>query len=76
MVVGGGKSPVAGGATQKTKPWSWLVAAGKNPAYDFFPCQHQLYYRGRGSGLFWYEPVFKAITLDGQEVRGGGGEGG
>eukprot|EP00878_Enallax_costatus_P027242 GHUV01029305.1.p1 GENE.GHUV01029305.1~~GHUV01029305.1.p1 ORF type:complete len:554 (+),score=141.83 GHUV01029305.1:251-1663(+) len=25
-----------GGAT---KPYSWLVAAGKNPAYDYFPCQ-------------------------------------
>lgn len=21
------------------KPYSWLVAAGKNPAYDYFPCQ-------------------------------------
>jgi hypothetical protein len=30
--------PTPGGAR---KPWSWLVAAGKNPAYDFFPCQHQ-----------------------------------
>ncbi|GLC46027.1 Vitamin D3 receptor [Pleodorina starrii] len=50
------------------KPYSWLVAAGKNPAYDYFPCQHQLYYRGRGRGQVWYEPVFKAITLDGREV--------
>lgn len=25
-----------GGAT---KAYSWLVAAGKNPAYDYFPCQ-------------------------------------
>lgn len=23
-------------------PFSWLVAAGKNPAYDYFPCQHQV----------------------------------
>ncbi|PNH05728.1 hypothetical protein TSOC_007988 [Tetrabaena socialis] len=48
-----------------------LSAAGrpcKNPAYDYFPCQHQLYYRGKGRGQFWYEPVFKAITLDGREV--------
>lgn len=51
-----------------TKPWSWLVAAGKNPAYDFFPCQHQLYSYGKGKGQMWYEPVFKAITLDGQQV--------
>ncbi|KXZ54082.1 hypothetical protein GPECTOR_5g188 [Gonium pectorale] len=41
---------------------------GKNPAYDYFPCQHQLFYRGKGSGQIWYEPVFKAITLDGREV--------
>ena len=39
------------------KPFSWLVAAGKNPAYDYFPCQHQLFYRGKG-GMWW--------------VRGGG----
>jgi hypothetical protein len=25
-----------------TRPVSWLLAAGKNPAYDFFPCQHQV----------------------------------
>jgi hypothetical protein len=36
--------------------------------YDFFPCQHQLYSHGKGKGQMWYEPVFKAITLDGQEV--------
>ena len=34
-------------------PFSWLVAAGKNPAYDYFPSQHQLFYRGRGSGVVW-----------------------
>jgi hypothetical protein len=27
-------------------------------AYDSFPCQHQLFYRGKGKA-FWYEPVFK-----------------
>ncbi|KAI8465280.1 MAG: hypothetical protein J3K34DRAFT_437601 [Monoraphidium minutum] len=55
--------PTPGGAR---KDWSWLVAAGKNPAYDFFPCQHQLYYpKGKA---FWYEPVFKAITLQGDAV--------
>lgn len=36
--------------------------------YDFFPCQHQLYSYGKGKGQMWYEPVFKAITLDGQQV--------
>ncbi|GFR46611.1 hypothetical protein Agub_g8215 [Astrephomene gubernaculifera] len=50
------------------KAFSWLIAAGKNPAYDYFPCQHQMFYRGRGSGQMWYEPVFKAITLDGRQV--------
>lgn len=47
---------------------SWLVAGGKNPAYDYFPCQHQVYYRGRAQGTLWYEPVFKVITLDGRAV--------
>ncbi|KAG1660262.1 hypothetical protein FOA52_007660 [Chlamydomonas sp. UWO 241] len=49
-------------------PYSWLVAAGKNPAYDFFPAQHQLFYRGKGKGVMWYEPVFKVVTLDGEAV--------
>ena len=45
------------------KPFSWLVAAGKNPAYDYFPCQHQLFTRGKGKGQMWYEPVFKVRQL-------------
>ncbi|GAX80573.1 hypothetical protein CEUSTIGMA_g8010.t1 [Chlamydomonas eustigma] len=49
-------------------PYSWLVAAGKNPAYDYFPAQHQLFYRGKGKGVLWYEPVFKVITLSGEQV--------
>ncbi|KAG2484866.1 hypothetical protein HYH03_016352 [Edaphochlamys debaryana] len=53
---------------RKGKVLSWLVAGGKNPAYDYFPCQHQLFYRGKGKNTMWYEPVFKAITLDGREV--------
>jgi len=65
-------SPAESGAGAGTPadalPFSWLVAAGKNPAYDFFPCQHQLFYRGKARGSFWYEPVFKAITLDGRQV--------
>lgn len=40
------------------KPWSWRVAAGQNSAYDKFPCQNQLFYRGRGTTM-WYDPVFK-----------------
>lgn len=29
----------------------------RNPAYDYFPCQFQLFYRGKGG--MWYDPVFK-----------------
>jgi VDE lipocalin domain len=45
--------------------WSWRVIAGQNPAYDQFPCQYQLFYRGKAKGSFWYEPVFQVRTLDG-----------
>ncbi|KAL6583183.1 hypothetical protein OROMI_005261 [Orobanche minor] len=48
--------------------WSWRVAAGQNPAYDQFPCQYQLFYRGRAKGSFWYEPVFQVRTDDGDLV--------
>ena len=48
--------------------WSWRVAAGQNPAYDQFPCQYQLFYRGKARGSFWYEPVFQVRTLDGKLV--------
>lgn len=44
--------------------WSWRVVAGQNPAYDQFPCQYQLFYRGKARGSFWYEPVFQVKTLD------------
>ncbi|KAF5843914.1 hypothetical protein DUNSADRAFT_36 [Dunaliella salina] len=36
-------------------------------AYDYFPCQHQLFSRGKGRGQMWYEPVFK-VLLDNAEV--------
>lgn len=48
--------------------WSWRVVAGQNPAYDQFPCQYQLFYRGRAKGSFWYEPVFQVRTLEGKLV--------
>lgn len=49
--------------------WSWRVVAGQNPAYDQFPCQYQLFYRGKAKGSFWYEPVFRVRTLgDGKLV--------
>ena len=34
-------------------------ACSKNAAYDFFPCQFQLFYRGRGKGGMWYDPAFQ-----------------
>lgn len=49
-------------------PFSWRVAAGKNPAYDYFPCQFQLFYRGKARGSMWYDPIFKVKTLDDKEV--------
>lgn len=36
-------------------------------AYDFFPCQFQLWYRGKGKAV-WYDPIFKVQTLDGRVV--------
>ncbi|EEF32130.1 uncharacterized protein LOC8264048 [Ricinus communis] len=51
-----------------TMDWSWRVVAGQNPAYDQFPCQYQLFYRGKAKGSFWYEPVFQVQTLEGKLV--------
>lgn len=48
--------------------WSWRVVAGQNPAYDQFPCQYQLFYRGKAKGSFWYEPVFQVKTIEGDLV--------
>ena len=48
--------------------YSWLAVAGQNPAYDYFPNQFQLWYRGKGRNQFWYNPVFKVNTLDGRSV--------
>jgi hypothetical protein len=36
-------------------------------AYDYFPCQFQLWYRTRGKTM-WYDPIFKVKTLDGRET--------
>ncbi|KAJ7297031.1 hypothetical protein O6H91_15G056100 [Diphasiastrum complanatum] len=48
--------------------WSWRVVGGQNAAYDQFPCQYQLFYRGKAKGSMWYDPVFQVQTLDGQLV--------
>lgn len=50
------------------EPFSWRVFAGKNAAYDHFPCQYQLFFPGKAKQSFWYQPVFKIITLDGRAV--------
>lgn len=36
-------------------------------AYDFFPCQFQLWFHGRAK-IMWYDPIFKVQTLDGRVV--------
>lgn len=50
-----GRSPPSSGdpLPEPALPFSWLVAAGKNPAYDYFPSQNQLFYRGKGKGVIW-----------------------
>jgi len=36
-------------------PWSWKVVCGQNPAYDYFACQHQLFYRDlKQKTALWY----------------------
>ncbi|KAK4380423.1 hypothetical protein RND71_002285 [Anisodus tanguticus] len=50
-----------------TLDWSWRVVAGQNPAYDQFPCQYQLFYRGKARGSFW-TVIYRAVLVspDGQ----------
>jgi VDE lipocalin domain len=66
--LGGVSSSGNSDKTPHLDPFSWRVFAGKNPAYDYFPCQFQLFYPGKAKGSFWYQPVFKVLTLDGQKV--------
>ena len=75
---GGGPSAIAHPSTSTSTststsnqlyPYSWRIFAGKNPAFDFFPCQYQLFYPGKAKNSFWYQPVFKVITInDGRSV--------
>lgn len=51
----------------RAEPFSWRVFAGKNAAYDHFPCQFQLFYPGKGKA-FWYQPIFQVETLSGEKV--------
>ncbi|KAL3700555.1 hypothetical protein R1sor_018577 [Riccia sorocarpa] len=48
--------------------WSWRVVAGQNAAYDQFPNQYQIFYRGKAKGSLWYDPVFQVRTLGGETV--------
>eukprot|EP00898_Chlorokybus_atmophyticus_P003607 jgi/Chlat1/4247/Chrsp27S04324 len=50
------------------KQWSWRAVAGQNAAYDHFNNQYQLYYYGKSTTAFWYDPVFQVETLDGRKV--------
>mmetsp|Transcript_19800 Transcript_19800/g.64361 ORF Transcript_19800/g.64361 Transcript_19800/m.64361 type:complete len:518 (+) Transcript_19800:33-1586(+) len=56
------------GARGPDSPSSWMLVCGQNPAYDEFPCQFQMFYRGKAKKSIWYNPVFKVNTLDGREV--------
>ena len=46
---------------------SWKVAAGANVAYDQFPSQNQLFYKGLGKTM-WYDPIFRVKTIDGRDI--------
>ena len=48
----------AAAAAEQEVQWSWRVVAGQNAAYDQFPCQYQIFYRGKARGTMWYDPVF------------------
>lgn len=61
--------PSIEGAQPEYLPQSWMVVCGQNPAYDYFSCQHQVFYKDANkSSVVWYDPVFKVVTLDGHEV--------
>jgi hypothetical protein len=60
-----------GGSFQGNALWSWKVVCGQNPAYDYFGCQHQIFYREfkpsendneESASQLWYDPVFKVNT--------------
>mmetsp|Transcript_9912 Transcript_9912/g.36270 ORF Transcript_9912/g.36270 Transcript_9912/m.36270 type:complete len:550 (+) Transcript_9912:98-1747(+) len=48
--------------------YSWKVVCGQNPAYDYFPCQHQIFYEAAKGKSFWYDPIFKVETMEGEIV--------
>jgi hypothetical protein len=60
---------VNGLCPKDNEKWSWKVVCGQNPAYDYFSCQHQIfYYDAQRSSSMWYDPVFKVTTLAGEDV--------
>ena len=38
--------------------------AGQNAAYDQFPCQYQIFYRGKAKNSLWYDPVFQVSAIE------------
>ncbi|CAB9507705.1 Violaxanthin [Seminavis robusta] len=47
---------------------SWVVACGANVAYDQFPSQNQIFYKGISGKDMWYDPVFRVECIDGRNV--------
>ena len=62
----GRSNPNANGAPVE---YSWRVVAGQNAAYDQFPCQYQMFYRGKAKGSMWYDPVFQVHNLNPKSWR-------
>ena len=50
---------------QRPPPFVRPTPRRKNAAYDFFPCQFQLLYRGKGKGGMWYDPTFQVGAFQG-----------
>lgn len=46
----------------------FLTIESHAAAYDVFPCQYQLFYRGKAKNSLWYDPVFKVLKINGGQV--------
>mmetsp|Transcript_21246 Transcript_21246/g.54752 ORF Transcript_21246/g.54752 Transcript_21246/m.54752 type:complete len:558 (-) Transcript_21246:1748-3421(-) len=69
LLIGHLDVPEAHESASKRLPWSWRIVCGANPAYDAFPCQHQIFYPSESSAsALWYDPVFLVETVDGRLV--------
>jgi len=47
---------------------SWKPVLGQNPAYDYFPCQYNTWYKDARGQRGWYDPVFQVQTFSGDYV--------